>query len=171
MLPRYDQCTGATDVPWLSEDNTQVTLQPGASADITVTLNANVAAITQPGTYTAQLAISAKTPYTVAPIPVTFVVNPPKTWGKITGTVTGAGCTGTPAPLSGATVSVASSAASYTVTTDKNGQYVLWLDTRNNPLTVIAAKDGWTPQSVSSKVAPQKTTTANFTLNPKQPCS
>jgi hypothetical protein len=169
MLPGYEQCTAT--IPWLSEDNTQVTIQPGASATITVTLNANVAAITQPGTYTAQLAIGAKTPYTMAPIPVTFVVNPPKTWGKITGTVTGAGCTGTPGPLSGATVAVASSTATYTLETDKNGQYVLWLDTRNNPLTLIAAKDGWTPQSTSVKIAKLRTTTADFTLKPNHTCS
>jgi hypothetical protein len=172
MLPGYDQCSAATsDVPWLSENTTQVTIQPGDSATITATLNANVAAMTQPGTYTAQLIISARTPYTVAPIPVTFVVNPPKTWGKITGTVTGAGCTGTPGPLPGATVEIDSSTASYTLTTDKNGQYVLWLDTRNEPLTLIAAKDGWAPQTTLLKIAKLKTTTIDFTLKPKQPCS
>jgi N-acetylneuraminic acid mutarotase len=171
MLPGYDQCTAPTDVAWLSEDNTQVTIQPGASADIAVSLNANVAAITQPGTYTAQLTISAKTPYTVAPIPVTFVVNPPKTWGKITGTVTGAGCTATPGPLPGATVTVASSATTYTLKTDKNGQYLLWLDTRNNPLTLIASKDGWTSQATSVKVTPLKTTTTDFILKPDHTCS
>jgi hypothetical protein len=171
MLPGYDQCSAATDVPWLSEDRTQVTIQPGASAAITVSLNANIAAIIQPGNYTAQLTISAKTPYTVAPIPVTFTVNPPKTWGKITGTVTGTGCAGTPGPLPGATVEIDSWAANYTLKTDKNGQYVLWLDTRNNPLTLIAAKDGWAPQTRSVKIAKLKTTTASFTLKPDQTCS
>jgi hypothetical protein len=170
-LPGYDQCSATTDVPWLSEDKTDLTLQPGDSATVTVTLNANIATITQPGTYTAQLTISAKTPYTVAPIPVTLVVNPPKTWGKITGTVTGAGCTGTPGPLTGATVAISSGQASYTLKTDKNGQYVLWLDTRNNPLTLIAAKDGWTPQTTSVKIAKLKTTTTNFTLKPDHTCS
>jgi N-acetylneuraminic acid mutarotase len=171
VLPGYDQCAASADIPWLSEDTTQVTLQPGASADITVTLNANVAMITQPGTYTAELPVGAKTPYTVAPIPVTLVVNPPKTWGKITGTVTGAGCTGAPGPLPGATVEIDSSAANYTLTTDQNGQYVLWLDTRNNPLTLIAANAGWAPQTTSVKVTPSKTTTADFTLKPVHTCS
>jgi hypothetical protein len=170
-LPGYDQCSAATDVPWLSEDNTQVTIQPGDSANITVTLNSNIAAITQPGTNTAQLTISAKTPYTVAPIPVTLVVNPPKTWGKITGTVTGAGCTGTPGPLSGTTVEIDSRTANYTLKTDKNGQYVLWLDASNSPLTLIAAKDGWAPQTKSVKITKLKTTTADFTLKPDHTCS
>jgi hypothetical protein len=107
----------------------------------------------------------------VLPIPVTFEVNPPKTWGKITGTVTGAGCTAAPGPLPGATVEIESSAATYTLTTDKNGQYELWLDTRRNPLTLIAAKDGWAPQTRSLKIVKLGTTTVDFTLNPKQPCS
>ncbi|MEU0968657.1 carboxypeptidase regulatory-like domain-containing protein [Streptomyces sp. NPDC005917] len=171
MLPGYDQCSAASDVSWLSEDTTQVTIQPGASATITATLDANVAAITQPGTYTAQLTVSARTPYTVAPIPVAFVVQPPRTWGKITGTVTGAGCTGAPVPLAGATVEIDSSVSSHTLKTDKNGQYVLWLDTRNNPLTLIAAKDAWAPQARSVKIAKLKTTTADFTLTPDHTCS
>jgi hypothetical protein len=171
MLPGYDQCAATTDVPWLSEDKTDVTIQPGDSATVTVSLNANIDTITQPGTYTAALNISAKTPYTVAPIPVALVVNPPKTWGKITGMVTGAGCTGTPGPLTGATVAISSSQASYTLKTDKNGHYVLWLDTRNNPITEVASKDGWTPQTTSVKVTPLKTTTTNFTLKPDHTCS
>jgi hypothetical protein len=170
MLPGYAQCAG-TDVPWLSEDKSEVTIQPGDSATVTVTLDANVAAITQPGTYSAQLMIDARTPYAISPVSVTFAVTPPKSWGKITGTVTGAGCTGTPGPLSAATVAISSNAASYTLKTDKNGQYVLWLDTSNNPLTVIAAQAGWTPQSTSVKISKQKTTTADFTLTPDHTCS
>jgi N-acetylneuraminic acid mutarotase len=171
MLPGYDQCSGTADVPWLSEDKTEVTLQPGATAEVTVSLNANVPQITQPGTYAAQVTVSARTPYGVSSIPVTFVVNPPKTWGKITGTVTGTGCTGTSAPLSGATVEIDSWSANYTLKTDKDGRYVLWLDTRNNPLTLIAAKDGWAPQTRSVKIAKLATTTADFTLKPDRTCS
>ncbi|WP_326719861.1 carboxypeptidase regulatory-like domain-containing protein [Streptomyces sp. NBC_00243] len=170
VLPGYDQCAG-TDVTWLSSDTTNLTLQPGASATVTVSLNANVAAITQPGTYTAALSISAKTPYAVPSLAVTLVVNPPKTWGKITGTVTGVACTGTSAPLAGATVAIYSAAATYTLKTDTKGQYVLWLDTRNNPLTLIAARDGWTPQTAPAKLAKLKTTTADFALKPDHPCS
>jgi hypothetical protein len=68
-------------------------------------------------------------------------------------------------------VEIDSWAANYTLKTDKNGQYVLWLDTRNNPLTLIAAKDGWAPQTRSVKIAKLKTTTATFTLKPDQTCS
>ncbi|MCW3820761.1 carboxypeptidase regulatory-like domain-containing protein [Micromonospora sp. DR5-3] len=170
LLPGYDQC-GTTDVPWLSADKTEVTLQPGESVDVTVSLNANIAEITQPGTFTAQLSISAKTPYRITPVPVTLVVNPPKTWGKITGTVTGVGCTGTSTPLTGATVRITSKKATYTLKTDKNGQYVLWLDVRNNPLTVTASKDGWAPQTTSVEIEPREAITANFSLKPDPTCT
>jgi hypothetical protein len=170
VLPGYDQCTTTADVPWLSEDKSEVTIQPGKSAKVNVTLDANVAAITQPGTFTAQLTIDAKTPYAIAPVPVTLTVNPPGTWGKVTGTLTGAGCTGAPGPLSGATVQVDSWAASYTLKTDKDGKYAFWLDVRNNPLSLIAAKDGWAPQTRSVKIAKLASTTADFTLKPDHTC-
>ncbi|MGW3661109.1 Kelch repeat-containing protein [Streptomyces sp. NPDC005151] len=165
LLPGY--C--ATDVPWLSVDKTEVTIQPGQSVDVNASFNANVAAITQPGTFAAQLTVKAKTPYEIAPVPVTLVVNPPKTWGKITGTVTGVGCTGTSAPLTGATVQITSKTASYTLRTDRNGKYVFWLDVRNNPLTATASKDGWEPQTRSVKIMAAKATTADFSL--KETCS
>jgi hypothetical protein len=170
LLPGYDQCS-TTDVPWLSADKTEVSLQPGKSVDVTVSLNANVAEITQPGTFTAQLAISAKTPYRIAPLPVALAVNPPKTWGKITGTVTGVDCTGTLAPLTGATVRITSKTANYTLKTDKNGQYVLWLDVRNNPVTVTASKDGWALQTTSVEIEPRKAITADFSLKPDHTCT
>ncbi|MEV7236415.1 carboxypeptidase regulatory-like domain-containing protein [Streptomyces sp. NPDC051020] len=172
LLPGFDQCADTTDVPWLSEDKTHVTLQPGESVDVTVSFNANLAEITQPGTFTAQLLISAKTPYGSAPVPVTFTVNPPKTWGKITGTVTAVDCTGTPKPLAGATVQISSKkAGSYTLTTDRNGQYVLWLDVRNNPVKVTASKDGWGSQATSVEIEPRKATTADFSLEPDHTCT
>jgi hypothetical protein len=171
MLSGYDQCTGAADVPWLSEDPTQVTIQPGKSAKVTVTLNANIPSITQPGTFTAQLTIGAKTPYEIAPVPVSMTVKPPNTWGKATGTVTGAGCTGSPVPLTGATVEIDSWASAYTLKTDADGRYTLWLDVRNNPLTLIVAKDGWAPQTRTVKIVKLSSTTADFTLKPDHTCS
>ncbi|MFI6060376.1 carboxypeptidase regulatory-like domain-containing protein [Streptomyces sp. NPDC051286] len=172
LLPGFDQCADTTDVPWLSEDKTDATLQPGESVDVTVSFDANLAEITQPGTFTAQLVISAKTPYGIAPVPVTFVVNPPKTWGKITGTVTGTDCTGMPTPLAGATVKITSKkTASYTLKTDQNGHYSLWLDVRSNPLTVTASKDGWASQTASAEVEPREATTADFSLKPDPTCT
>ncbi|WP_323183991.1 carboxypeptidase regulatory-like domain-containing protein [Streptomyces sp. NBC_01221] len=169
LLPGYGQCVA---VPWLSVDKTEVTIQPGESVDVNVSFNANVAEITQPGPFTAELTVSAKTPYGAIPsVPVTLTVNPPKTWGKITGTVTGVGCTGTSAPLTGATVQITSKTASYTLKTDRNGQYMLWLDVSNNPLTVIAAKDGWATQTRSVKITKGMATMADFSLKPDRICT
>jgi hypothetical protein len=81
VLPGYDQCD-TSDVPWLSEDRTEVTLQPGQTTQVNLTLDAGAAAITQPGTRTARIVISAKTPYQITPVNVTMTVNPPKTSAK-----------------------------------------------------------------------------------------
>jgi hypothetical protein len=170
LLPGYDQCAATGDVPWLSMDKTEVTIQPGENVDVKVSFDASLAEITQPRTIAAELTIGAKTPYGAIPsVPVALTVNPPTTWGKITGTVTGVGCTGKSAPLTGATVQITSKTASYTLKTDKNGQYVLWLDVRENPVTVTASRDGWEPQTRKVDIKPGKATMANFSL--KETCS
>jgi hypothetical protein len=55
--------------------------------------------------------------------------------------------------------------------TDENGRYGFWLDVRNNPLTLIAAKDGWAPQTRTIKLTKQPVTTADFALEPDYICS
>jgi N-acetylneuraminic acid mutarotase len=161
VLPGFVDCDANADVPWLSESATTAVLAPGASVKITVTLDASVAAITQPGTYTAALLVSSETPYPVTPVNVTMTVNPPKTWGKITGTVSSASGG---APIPGATVQINTWATSYTLKTDPSGHYALWLDVRNNPLQLIVAKDGFQPQTTQVKIAKGTTTTASFSL-------
>jgi N-acetylneuraminic acid mutarotase len=164
LLPGADQCAEIVDIPWLSVTPAVATLAPGKSATFTVTLDANIPSITQPGTFTAGLAVSAAVPQQVAVIPVSLTVNPPATWGKITGTVTGLGCTSGSAPIPGATVQIDTWAASYTLKTDANGQYQLWLDVRNNPLTLIVAKDGWQPQTATVKIVKKQTVTSDYHL-------
>ncbi|MFI1094777.1 carboxypeptidase regulatory-like domain-containing protein [Streptomyces sp. NPDC020917] len=171
LLPGFDQCSDTTDVPWLSEDRTEVTLQPGQSVDVTVGFDARAAGIAQPGTLTAQLMISARTPYAIAPVPVTLVVNPPRTWGKVTGTVTGADCSGTLAPLAGATVRITTKSGAYTLNTDRNGHFQLWLDVSSNPLTVTASQDGWTSRAARVEVVPRRATTADLSLRPDPACT
>jgi hypothetical protein len=75
-------------------------------------------------------------------------------------------CHGGSAPLPGATVQIDTWASSFTLRTDANGGYALWLDVRNNPLTLIVAKDGWQPQTTTAKITRQTTTDVNFTLKP-----
>ncbi|MCB9101038.1 MAG: S8 family serine peptidase [Anaerolineales bacterium] len=64
------------DVPWLTVEPETGTLAPGASQDITVTFDAGVPEITQPGSYTAALLVREETPYTVAPLAVTMTISP-----------------------------------------------------------------------------------------------
>jgi len=163
VLAGYDQA-GNADVSWLSESATSVTLAPGKSATVTLTFNAADASIVQPGSYTASLLADSDTPYRIASIPVTMTVAPPKTWGEIAGVVQYTNAAGALVPIAGATVQIDTWAAHYTLHTDTTGAYALWLDVRNNPLTVIAAKDGYQPQAVTVKIKKGKTVIETFTL-------
>nr|WP_223281226.1 carboxypeptidase regulatory-like domain-containing protein [Streptomyces sp. San01] len=161
-LPGYDQA-GST-ATWLSLGTKQATLAPGASTTVVVTLDASAAEISQPGTYSTKLSMSTDTPYRIPAIPVTMHVNPPKTWGKYTGTVLGSDGKGDTVPLAGATIQINGKAASYTLKTGKDGSYALWLDVHNSPLTVIVAKEGYQPTTTTVKIAKGATTTGDFTL-------
>jgi hypothetical protein len=162
VLPGFTDCAAPADAPWLSESPDPVTIRPGGHATVTLTLDPSVASITQPGTYTASLVLNSGTPYPTSPVDVTMTVKPPPTWGKITGTVTGPDGK----PIAGATMQIETRANSYTLKTDKTGQYALWLDVRNNPLQVIAAKDGYQPQVRTARITRGGTTTADFALKP-----
>jgi N-acetylneuraminic acid mutarotase len=162
VLPGYDEC-GTSGVPWLSAGTTQFSVAPGASATVPVTMDSSV--VPQPGAYTAKLLVSSNSPYSYAPIGATMTVNPPASWGEITGTVTDAG---TGSPLAGAIVQIdtlgGTGAVTYTLNTDASGHYQLWLDTRDDPLQVIVADDGYKPQAMSVKIKRGSSTTANFAL-------
>ncbi|CAG6391875.1 hypothetical protein NMG29_30890 [Streptomyces cocklensis] len=168
LLPGYGQCGTSSEASWLSEDTSALTLAPGASK--TVTVDASGPEIVQPGTYTAWLTIAHDTPYQIDPITVAMTVNPPKTWGKISGTVSGTDCTGTTAAIRSATVQLDSWAESVTLKTDAGGAYAMWMDVRNNPLSLIVAKDGWAPKGATVKLAKGATVSEDFTLKPDHSC-
>ena len=136
-------------------------LQPGQTAQVTVTLDASVPEIGQPGTYAARLQPNGDTPYPLADIPGLPHRVPPDSWGKITGKVTAAN---TGLPLAGATVEVDSWVADTTLTTANDGSYELWLDKRNNPLTVIVAKEGYKPVVATVKVVKGSVVVTDFAL-------
>ncbi|MFD0744983.1 hypothetical protein ACFQ1L_26590 [Phytohabitans flavus] len=100
------------------------------------------------------------------PVQLTFEVQQPTTWGKLMGTVTGKGCDGVTAPIAGAVVQVDSWAMSWTFATDTQGKYAYWLDRRNNPLTLIVAKDTWKPQTRQTRINTSTPTVEDFTLSP-----
>jgi hypothetical protein len=170
VLPGFDDCETSGDVPWLSESPTTFTVAPGTRVQVTVTLDAADPSVTQPGDFAAKITFTTDTPYAVAPVGVTMSVTPPKTWGKIAGIVVGAACTGGDVPIAGATVQIDTWANNYTLFTEADGTFALWLDKRNNPLTVIVAKDGWQPQTRLEKIKALQTTESDWRLLPARPC-
>jgi hypothetical protein len=163
-LSEFDQC-GVTDVPWLAENPTTGTLQPGESVSVVVTFSATTAAgVTQPGAYTAQIVVSSNTPNKVDPIPVTMNVTPPKGWGKIAGTVTGTTCNGDTSPLRNAQVQANGKGFTFSLKTGADGKYAFWAPASSNPFTLIASKDGWIAQTKTTNIKANKTTTVNFAL-------
>jgi hypothetical protein len=170
LLPEYSGCEFG-HVGWLSQSKASFTLQPGQSVRVTLTLNAASTVVTQPGTYATDLVIGQDTPYPVPQVKVAMRVSPPPAWGAITGTVSGASCHGRPAPLWGASVTVATRTARYPLVTPPDGRYLLWLDSRSNPLRLTAADTGWRAQSRAARITARHMTTANFTLHPSRPCT
>ena len=158
VLPGNVDCAEVSDVPWLSENNTSFTIPAGGHVTVTVTLNANDPSVTQPGTYTAKLAVATDTPYSVPAVQVSMTVNPPKSWGKIAGTVTGPS-----GAIAGATIQINSGGSHFTLKTDKNGHYAFWLAAATH-VQVICSKDGFVPQVKSVTVKKGATTTVNFTM-------
>jgi N-acetylneuraminic acid mutarotase len=152
LLSGLAQC-GLTDVPWLAENPTTATLQPGQSVKVTITLSATTAGkVTQPGTYTAQLGVENNTPYKVNPINITMIVTPPSSWGKIAGTVTVTDCKGNTVPLKGVQIQANGKSVSFSLTTDASGKFAFWASAGDNAFTIIASKDGYIAQVTTQYV-------------------
>ncbi len=173
VLPGFDQCGAPPDVPWLSLDPVTGTVPPGGSVTVTVTLDASVPEVDQPGAYSAAIRVSEDTPHNVAPVPVTMNVTPPATWGKLEGTVVGLErCDVEGGPLSGATVVIDGTTTDFTLTTDAAGHYAVWMDEANAPLTITASKGGWVTLTHSDvDINAGETTVDDFTLRLDQPCA
>jgi N-acetylneuraminic acid mutarotase len=165
QLPGYGGCDGGAGVPWLSLSHSQLTLAPGQRATVTVTLNAADPSVSQPGTYTATLTAEASTPYLSPVANVALAASPPRTWGELSGTVEGKACDGSTAALAGVAVQIDSAAGSWTLTTDTSGQYAIWLDAGDSPLTLIATDPDYLAQAVTASLTARKTTTVNLTLS------
>ncbi|GAB3186418.1 hypothetical protein GCM10027259_50500 [Micromonospora palomenae] len=160
-LPGLEEC--AEDVSWMTINKTSATLAPGEKATVTVEMTANV---DQPGAYSGLVSIKENTPYKVQPVAVTMNAQPPTTWGKLMGTVTGTSCQGASAPIAGAVVQVNAKAMSWTFATDTEGKYAYWLDRKHDPLKMIVAKDGWQPQTRQTRINTRTPTVENFALSP-----
>ncbi|MGH3385410.1 MAG: S8 family serine peptidase [Nocardioidaceae bacterium] len=163
ILPGYEDCGGApADVPWLSEDPATATVAPGASVTVAVTLDAT--ALAQPGAYKADIGIKEDTPYSNDPVAVTMDATPPRTWGKLMGTVSGLNGE-TVAPLNKATVQIdGAGGGSWTLVTPADGTYARWINRGQNPISMIAAKDGYAPQFRKTKIVAGESNVQDFLL-------
>ncbi|GAA1740630.1 hypothetical protein GCM10009809_40210 [Isoptericola hypogeus] len=162
MLPGFGECTvDASDVEWLKIDRTGMSLEPGDSVTVQVSMRSQVE---QPGTYTSSIWIQEDTPYAKPAMPVTMRVTPPSTWGKLAGVVRGVACDGAATSLEGATVAVNSDKSAWTFATGVDGSYAYWMDRRNNPLSVVAAKDGYRSQGAAAALRGKVETTVSFDL-------
>ncbi|WP_197701589.1 S8 family serine peptidase [Micromonospora echinospora] len=163
VLPGYEDCRGP-GVSWLSAGPTTATIKAGDSLTVGVLFDS--AAVSQPGTYTAELKIKENTPHPGPTIGVTMNVVPPKSWGKLTGTVSGQSTHGAVTPVAGAIVQVNDANDASTLVTGADGSYARWMNQTRQTLQIVVAKHGYVPQSRETRIMRGRTTTENFTLQP-----
>jgi len=163
---------GGGGVPWLDEDPTSGTVAPDAKGPVTLTFDASVPEVAQPGDYYATLTFEGAD--AEVEVPVTMTVEPPATYGKITGAVTGLGPCDDPAtagPLEGVTVTIASATQMWILTTDAAGGYLLWLDEAHSPVTLTVEAAGYVTGVVTGvPIISGTTTVQDVALRPKAPC-
>ena len=91
-------------------------------------------------------------------------VTPPNSWGKIAGTVTGLGSSGSPTPLRGVVFATGEKGFSVTLKTDTNGNFAFWAPADSGPFSLIASASGWVAQIKSVSIKGGTTTTVRFAL-------
>ena len=97
-------------VPWLDEAPKSGVVPGDNTTVLTVTFDAGVPEVTQPGDYFATLVFETDdATFSEVQVPVTMTVIRPETWGKLDGTVIGLGyCNAEPAPLEDAVIFIES---------------------------------------------------------------
>ncbi|MDR7381833.1 S8 family serine peptidase [Promicromonospora iranensis] len=157
--------TGETtvEVPWLDVQPPAFTLEPGQSTTVHVDLDSS--RVDQPGTYTSAVVANGGTPYDEPRVQVSLSVTPLASWGKITGTVTGATCDDETVPLEGAFVVIDGSEHDVTLVTGADGGYARWMGVSNNRLTLLSSATGYPPETKSARIIKGQTVVHDFELN------
>jgi uncharacterized repeat protein (TIGR01451 family) len=161
------------DIPWISTQPISGTLTAGNSQAITVTFDASIPEVNQPGIYTMQFKIKEDTPYLVANLPVTMTVTATPLQGKLKGIVNSLGyCDLDPHPLQDAQVEFQSSLGEISTTqTNASGEYQRWLDETGSPFTVTVTAPDYLPIITSGvQVTAGVTTTLDLDLYWQKPC-
>jgi subtilisin family serine protease len=154
--------TAGGGMEWLTVNPAEFTLAPGQSKTITATMSGVVA---QPGTFTGSLVAGAETPYTAPSVDVSMKINPPKSWGKLAGTVSGFSPDGV-VSLGDSVVQVNGLYSSVTLVTGDDGKYEYWFDKSERTAQIIATANGYVPQVGSAKVTAGTTVVTDFELDP-----
>ncbi|QKK01396.1 MAG: S8 family serine peptidase [Pseudomonadota bacterium] len=172
---QVDQIEIAGAVDWLSVTPDNGTFSEGAvtffdTLNVTVNYNAAAPSVTEPGVYNASILVTTDTPYGDIVVPVEMVVEPAASQARIAGTVTSLGyCDANPQLVEGATVDV--NGATYSLTTDANGEYELWLDTSEAPLSIAVSAADHVSQIISGvPLTGTETTTRDFDLRLDAAC-
>ena len=174
VIARAVDFLAAGDVPWLSETPITGTVAADSSFNITVTFDAGVAEVSEPGVYRAEMTVHSNDPVNdKLVVPVTMTVAMPSTLGLLKGYVTSTGyCDVTYAPLAGADVLIESSGGmTWTRTTDDNGFFYAYIDAVYSPLTVtVSHPEHETGMAYPVAITAQQTTTVGFDLRWLGPC-
>ncbi|GAA5529575.1 carboxypeptidase regulatory-like domain-containing protein [Herpetosiphon gulosus] len=156
-------------ISWLTETPNTITGLPGTPVTnqvVNVVFSTN--GLTQAGVYTGNLVLTHNAPLPGVTIPVTLTVTAPPNFGSISGTIQGlAACDVSPAPLSGATVTINTTPATV-LTTSAAGSYSYSLAAGSYTITV--AKAGYVTQTYNVTVPAAGAVTQNGQLRLNAPC-
>jgi subtilisin family serine protease len=157
------------DVPWLAEEPVSGTVASDGSVAITVTFDASVPEVDQPGTYRANLQVRNDSPYGAESVAVTMAVLAPASWGKLSGVVYSLGyCDVNTTTLQGVDLLIeAGSGQTITLQTGSSGGYVRWMEQGTYTVTVSAA--GHLPQSFVASIPPGGALVHDLYLRADQP--
>jgi subtilisin family serine protease len=147
---------------WLTTTPAEFTLQPGQSKTITAAMSG---VVPQPGTFTGKLVADAETPYDAPSVAVSMKINPPRSWGKLTGTVSGFAPDGV-VSLGDAVVQVNGLYSAVTLVTGSDGRYEYWFDKSEKTAQIIATANGYVPKVGTAKVTAGTTVVTDFELDP-----
>jgi subtilisin family serine protease len=163
---------GASDVLWLDQDPQMGEVDPdGGEQIIVITFDASV--VTEPGDYFATLRVVSNDPMMASyNIPVTMTVEPSDTAGRVEGVVQSFGyCDTNPFLVEGAEVIISSGANSWTVYTDANGEYGLWLDESYSPVDIsVTAPNHTSGAATGVVIVGLEVTVVDFDLRLLEAC-
>jgi hypothetical protein len=145
----------STQVPWLDVDVDEGDIAAYDGLTVTVTLDASVTEIAEPGDYLAELIVDSNDPVNpLRSIPVTMTVGMPPTMARLSGEVYGWGyCDAVSKTLPGAEVLIQTEHGdNHVLTTDADGAYSVWVEA--GPITTTVAHKGYISVTVTDTVDP-----------------